>query len=94
MGNYGEFFYGVYGTNGLGVFDNWDSCKRELVVWAGGHSNCKKYDNYEDACAFAIGMYKSVMRRYVHKVRVKAPDELPINFFILTRTMAITDNGK
>ena len=82
-----KVFYCVYGTNGLGVFNNWDICQRELIEWVGSHSNCIKFTHYTDAKLFAIGMYKLLMGRYRRKVKVNVPIDLPINFFILTKTI-------
>jgi len=85
--SYREKYYGVYGTNGLGIFTNWGLCKKELSEWAGDHSNCKKFDNYDDANIFAAGKYREVMKKYKPYVKIKVPDELPINFFIITKVM-------
>lgn len=73
--------YGLYGENGLAVYlDFKDVMKARHYL---KQSNCKRFDNYEDAVEYAVEKYNSLQ---VHKkamiIKPVSEVELPINFTI------------
>jgi viroplasmin and RNaseH domain-containing protein len=81
-------YYGLYGTNGIGIFTNWDICQRE-TKFAGQYFMSKKFENYEDAYKWVIDNYELLIKKYNYTLRLNIPEELPLNFFVLTKKMRI-----
>lgn len=79
-------YYGLYGTNGIGVFTNWNICKRE-TEYVGDCSRYKGFSNYQEAYDWTTRNYLAVLWKYRHGTVVNIPKELPLNFFILTKNM-------